>query len=130
MMSDWLVSSASSSFNAVEIMPDVARHASPIFARFSEVTMFVLARKKRTISQPRATATPLMTINAIAVSKRIVTRIVTEPTWLRPPLTLSGRTGLVRPKAVRALLLIRQCQARTRGLRDTRTQQRHKRDSD
>ena len=86
-MSDRLVSSASSSFKAVELTPDVARNASPILARFSAETMFVLARKKRTIPQPWATAIPLMTINTIAVSNRIV-RIIKE-----------------------CFLLIRQCQA-------------------
>src|SRR5215469_16868254 len=77
MMSDWLLSSANSSFNAVEVVPDVARHASAILARFSAETMFVLARKKRTIPQPWATAIPPTTINAIVVSKRIVARIIT-----------------------------------------------------
>src|SRR6516225_833091 len=130
MISDWLVSSTSSSFKAVEIMPDVARQASAVLARFSAETMFVLARKKRTIPQPWATAIPPMTINAIVVSKRIVARIITAPNFPQGLfLTLNG-VDLPYDINTRRLSLIRQCQPRTRSLSDTRPQQRHKRNRD
>ena len=93
----------SSVCRAVEATPGTALHAWMISARFSEESMFTIAREKCTILQPRATDNPQIPIIAIAVQKRISARIATNPSSI----AYIGRTPSIRICIFIVLLLHR-----------------------
>ena len=118
--------SVSSACKAAEATPGTAAQVLMISARFSDESMFAIAREKCTILQPRATANPQIPIIAIAVNKRISARITTGQIFRE----LFESSSCCGDSLLADFLLIPEHQSRTLGLSDTRPQQRHKRDGD